>query len=74
MDRKYLLQVWNQNGQMIFERSLREKPVAWFITTNTFIYRPHKEDQEGTQDCYIIIYLHRDNAEIRVDVKGQPFG
>ena len=43
---RYLLQVWNSEGIMLYERKLTEIPVGWGLTERRFFYREDDSDRE----------------------------
>lgn len=69
---RYLLQVWNKSGDMVYEKILTQRPTAWCVTHQILVFKPHEADQSAKEDCYNIVYLYRDNKTVRVNVKGIP--
>ena len=69
-DDRFILQVWDQKGEITYQTTLSQRPVSWFITFNTFVFKPHDDDQEDGHDYYHIVFLHRGNSKVKIDVKG----
>ena len=39
---------------MIFERPLAEKPIVSFMSEDTFVFKPHENDQEKEDKEYLM--------------------
>ena len=82
------MQIWNLEGLMIFERPLNEKPIVCFMSEDAFVFKPHSNDQSleeddsqlivniypERQEYYFVIFLKKNNREVKVNVKDQVFG
>ena len=51
-DKKYLLQVWTINGDMVFEKPLDEPVANWNIQGNIFIFQ--EDSFEGSNIVYLV--------------------
>ena len=52
--RKYLLQVWDKRGDMIFEKSLRQPVCNWNISRNKFIF----QETVNSREVFIVRLYH----------------
>ena len=49
---RYLLQVWNTEGVMLYERKLTKIPLGWGLTEQRFFYR-----EDDTDKKYSSVYM-----------------
>ncbi len=56
---KYHLLLWTEQGELAYEDHLKERPRAWCITFEYFIYYPHSYDQKDNLDAYVVIDLNK---------------
>ena len=47
---KYLLQVWTDKGEMIFEKPLAKRVANWNISNNKFVF----QETRDSQDVYVV--------------------
>ena len=58
---RYLIQVWNKKGNMIFQRSIGYQVRAWAISRHneTFIYLLDKKDEKDGGDYFHMVELKK---------------
>ena len=64
---RYLLQVWQKGGKLIFEKSLLTPCVNWNITSDTFIFQ---EDQE-VPEIYLVTLKDEEEAKANNNDKDE---
>ena len=64
--KRYLLQVWQKGGKLIFEKSLKKPCVNWNITSDTFIFQ---EDQDEPE--IYLVTLKNEEEEAKADKKDK---
>ena len=57
---KYLIQVWNDKGNMVFQRALNNKIRTWGFSrhNNTFIYVLDPQDERDGGDYFHMVQLN----------------
>lgn len=60
----FLLQVWNKQGNFIYEKNLNVKLRAWFVYFNTLVFMTSPGDKDS--DCIQVVYLEKQNTTVKL--------
>jgi len=56
---KYLLEIWNRKGELIYQRQLKHQVRSWSLSSfqNTFIYLTDRGDEKDGEDYFHVVHL-----------------